>query len=242
MPRSCEGETPATATAAMNLKPTTSEERKQARAHRDAATKNRIDQHLANAHAAAQRGDVVNEEHDIAKAIDAGKATDSRLVRRRWAMYAHDQIKDLRGRQKVRPAKRLGEIGPIVAYEDRLVLDGRTCPLTHDVSARVGYEGDIHFQSRPTLTRMAALSILPGSALLPVLALPKTERIDGRRFYFVVEHPGWTWAIWISQRHQTQYAELAKEINNAASAKRPEEHGDGAAGHPPANAGAPAVA
>jgi hypothetical protein len=82
-------------------------------------------------------------------------------------------------------------------WEDRITvaLPGEDMPVvrrvTAETRAEVLTEGQIRTSSRPTLTRMALGSVLPGTALIPGLAFQKRSTHDDRQLFFIVEQSDW---------------------------------------------------
>lgn len=76
-------------------------------------------------------------------------------------------------------------------YTDRLIYGKDAYPLDGRISVTVEVDGQVTSSSRPTLTRMAAGSVLPGSALLPGLALQKKTTVDDRSAVLLIVHPEW---------------------------------------------------
>jgi hypothetical protein len=76
--------------------------------------------------------------------------------------------------------------------------------------------GQLMHSKRPTLTRMAMGSVLPGTALIPGLALQKTEIHDTRELFFLVEHPEWHRLVKIDPQYAAGVRELVVAVNQAA--------------------------
>ena len=84
------------------------------------------------------------------------------------------------------------------------------------VEAQVYQDGEIQITQRPTLTRMAAGSILPGSALIPGLAFQKKKKNDLRETVFIVSGVDWSLKVDISPNQVTAARSIATQINQAA--------------------------
>jgi len=84
------------------------------------------------------------------------------------------------------------------------------------VEAQVYQDGEIQITQRPTLTRMAAGSILPGSALIPGLAFQKKTKNDMRETVFTVSGVDWSLKVEISPNQVTTARSIATQINQAA--------------------------
>lgn len=84
------------------------------------------------------------------------------------------------------------------------------------VEAQVYQDGEIQITQRPTLTRMAAGSILPGSALIPGLAFQKKKKNDLRETVFSVSGVDWSLSVEISPTQVTTARSIATQINQVA--------------------------
>jgi hypothetical protein len=85
-----------------------------------------------------------------------------------------------------------------------------------DLEASVETAGGITVTKHPTLTRMAAGAILPGSALIPGLAFQKTETHDYRELYFVIEHPEWAAMAQVNPGSGATVRAIALALNQLA--------------------------
>lgn len=85
-----------------------------------------------------------------------------------------------------------------------------------DVSAEVTSNGGVQVTHRPTMTRMAAGAILPGTALIPGLAFQKKKSIDSRSTYFVCAHPDWMLDVNVDPDSSGEALKAAKYINKQA--------------------------
>ena len=85
------------------------------------------------------------------------------------------------------PPRLLQEWHGLRLSNDALRCQSFSVSFDVEVSARVEALGEVRASSRPTLTRMAVGSILPGSALIPGLAFAKKTVHDNRELYFVVD-------------------------------------------------------
>jgi len=106
-----------------------------------------------------------------------------------------------------------------VIYSDRIFHGDECYVFDGDVAASVEIDGTILESSRPTLTRMAIGSALPGSALIVGFAIPKKTREDKRSASFNIVHPRW-------RIHEKLYPDrapdtrgIAAQINAMAGAK-----------------------
>lgn len=172
--------------------------------------------HLEEAVAAAERGDILAEE----RAIWEGRrlANKAGLAALRGPLWFESRVMDLARRNLVRRGVDL--IGTVAAdlivMSDRCVQKDRTYILDADVRASVEVDGQILKSSRPTLTRMAFGSVLPGSALLVGLALPKTTTEDKRRARFVLAHPQWRVEERLDPDHAHLVVGIAAQVNAVA--------------------------
>lgn len=107
-------------------------------------------------------------------------------------------------------------------------------PLDGDVSAEVQSGGGIQVSHRPTLTRMAAGSILPGTALIPGLAFQKKKTIESRTTYFAVVHPDWMLDVNVDPDDSASAIRAAKIINKRAESLKPSPEPTDAAPQPTA--------
>lgn len=88
--------------------------------------------------------------------------------------------------------------------------------LDEFVEAQVYLDGEIQITQRPTLTRMAFGSVLPGSALIPGLAFQKKKKNDLRETVFTVSGLNWNLSVEISPNQVTNARSVATQINVAA--------------------------
>jgi hypothetical protein len=158
----------------------------------------------------AQAGDIVAEEAAI---LDAGRAAerenagDKRKARKQVSSAIEELVKDGRLR---RGARHLGTVSrhlgsgtgslliaaldkkDLEVYSDRLLHDGKAYALDGRVSVSLEVDGQVVTSSRPTMTRMAAGAVLPGTALIPGLAFQKKTSTDTRSALLIVAHPDWS--------------------------------------------------
>ena len=88
--------------------------------------------------------------------------------------------------------------------------------LDEFVEAQVYLDGEVQITQRPTLTRMAFGSVLPGSALIPGLAFQKKSKNDLRETVFIVTGSNWNMSVQISPTQVTNARSIASQINLAA--------------------------
>lgn len=115
----------------------------------------------------------------------------------------------------MRPADSLSSIG---IWSDRVIGGDQVEPIDEFTSASVFVDGVDQIIQRPTLTRMAIMSPLPGSALIAGLALQKKTRNDLRDVLFSVSSADWQFSCSISPSN-IQVAKSAADRVNAIAAK-----------------------
>lgn len=103
-------------------------------------------------------------------------------------------------------------------YSDRVVGPEMAKPIDAYTQAQVYLDGQQLVTQRPTLTRMALLSPLPGSALLPGLALQKKEKVDTRQGQFTVAGKDWNRTILVAPEAVPKLRGIAEQINRIAEA------------------------
>lgn len=167
---------------------------------------------------AAKRGDPVAEETAIQEGFRVAASSTGF-----WSWSAalvreyENELASLTEQGRVRRALYLGTVGEFDFYADRIVAgDGSVIAMHPSTRATVETSGSLSVTQRPTLTRMAAGSILPGSALIPGFALQKKSVHDSRKLYFVLEHPTGSALIEVMPQFETSARQLALEINQAA--------------------------
>ena len=104
----------------------------------------------------------------------------------------------------------------IEVWSKRIRCGNQEYLIDEFVDAQVYQDGDIQITQRPTLTRMAAGSILPGSALIPGLAFQKKKKNDMRETVFIVSGINWNLSVGINPNHLTTARSIATQINQAA--------------------------
>lgn len=110
---------------------------------------------------------------------------------------------------------------PIHIRTDRIVCDGEVGVLDAYTSASVFVDGTDQITQRPTLSRMALLAPLPGSALIPGLALQKKQINDFRDITFSVSGNGWHYAATISPAGLQAARLIAEKVNSLARSFSP---------------------
>lgn len=109
-------------------------------------------------------------------------------------------------------------VSSIDIWSDRIVAGNHVVAVDEFTSASVFVDGVDQITQRPTLTRMALLSPLPGSALIAGLALQKKTRNDLRDARFTVSSADWQFSCGISPS-AIQFAKSAAERVNAIAAR-----------------------
>lgn len=106
---------------------------------------------------------------------------------------------------------------PIAIYSDRVIAGSEVHPIDENTTATVFLDGAEQVVQRPTLTRMALLSPLPGSALAPGMALQKKTKVDTREVTFSIASAEWQFTC---RTHPTLFADaksIAERVNAIAS-------------------------
>ena len=125
-------------------------------------------------------------------------------------------------------------------YSDRIFHGDKVYVIDSSTGAQVVLDGVAQITQRPTLTRMALLSPLPGTALIPGLALQKKKTNDMRTASFIVASNQWSFTVPISPDDITRPREIAERINRIAA--NMEQRGSEVAPEPkPASTPAPAT-
>lgn len=180
----------------------------------------KIVSHLDQAQQAADVGDIVEEERHIQSAIVLAGASGplAGIKAKKWVeSRVHSLV--LLGNLR-RGVDYVGAVGrKTTIMSDRVLHDGATYVLDADVSASVEVDGQILQSSRPTMSRMAIGSILPGSALLVGMALPKTKTDDRRRAFFRITHPKWHISERLDPDGAPELRGIAAQVNAIAASR-----------------------
>lgn len=118
-------------------------------------------------------------------------------------------------------AKGEGSTDDLFVFKKAILQAHNLFLIDADVSAEVTSNGGVQVTHRPTMTRMAAGAILPGTALIPGLAFQKKKSIDSRSTYFVCAHPDWMLDVNVDPDSSGEALKAAKYINKQAEALRP---------------------
>jgi hypothetical protein len=100
---------------------------------------------------------------------------------------------------------------------DRVICGERVHAIDEHTSASVFVDGLDEITQRPTLTRMLAFSPLPGSAILPGLALQKKTRNDLREVTFSISSADWQLTVRLSPNGIQAAKSIAERVNSIAS-------------------------
>jgi len=175
---------------------------------------------------------------DVESAIDEWAALDEDLVATVTGYSWLDRVGD---EKREVTAKGEGSSKDLKVYR-RVLLQGNELRLIDgDVSAEVTSNGGVQVTHRPTVTRMAAGAILPGSALIPGLAFQKKKTVDSRTTYFVCAHPEWMLDVNVNPDASGEAFKAAKFINKQAESmanaspavlQQPASHGSSGEGSP----------
>jgi hypothetical protein len=210
------------------------EERAAKRAKRDqarVAVLERIGTKFAEAIEAADAGDVLAEE----LAIQEGSVIAAKADTLTWHATPkwEQRLNELTEGGEVRRAQMIGFASQTYIWADRIVsidemAEGDLAAGIHAVDsttrAEVMTEGQLRTTKRPTLTRMAAGSVLPGTALIPGLAFQKKETIDDRRLFLTIEQANWGKIIELDPEKvdHVEMREVAMRLNQAANQSAPD--------------------
>jgi hypothetical protein len=173
-----------------------------------------IEKHLVRAVEAADRGDVLGEEQAIANAFRMARS------QRDWGTrsMAEQHVTQLMNAGRIRRSHFIGHVGDVHIWKDRINCfdEGRVHLLDERVRASVETAGQLVQTQRPTLTRMAIGSVLPGTALIPGFAFQKKDVQDTRELFFVLEHPEWARLVKVEIDLEGTVREIAIGVNQAA--------------------------
>lgn len=176
--------------------------------------------HLTAAEERAATGDIVGEEaalrHARKIAESAGMFGGGTVTK--WLDTQVQRRMD--ARKLRRGADQIAAIGrSTIIYSDRIFHGDECYVFDGDVAASVEIDGTILESSRPTLTRMAIGSVLPGSALIVGFAMPKKTREDKRSASFNIVHPRWRIHERLDPERAPDTRGIAAQINAMAAAK-----------------------
>lgn len=106
----------------------------------------------------------------------------------------------------------------LAIYSDR-IIQGKMCWLMDDkVSAAIELDGQLIVSHRPTMSRMAAGAVLPGSALVVGMATQKRQVTDSRHAQFILVHPDWVVVVRVKPDTVPSLRPIAARVNSIADA------------------------
>ncbi|WP_277959294.1 hypothetical protein [Frigoribacterium faeni] len=197
----------------------------------------RVDDRLREAAEHAAAGRVEAEEREIALALVIAKAEGGRTVRGATELrirreegagllrIGSERIGQIDAEDGFSQTARKGSMFKVASGEkrlivrsDRVVTPNGGYPIDAYTSAQVYLDGQELITQRPTLTRMALLSPLPGSAIIPGMALQKKEKHDTRQGEFQVGGRGWAVRVMVHPDKLSVPRQMAEQINRHASA------------------------
>lgn len=196
-----------------------------------------VDELLNLAEAAGRADDIVLEERYISDAVGHARKLGTRKDRK----YAANEIlrRDVQGELRVgserlgviraesglsqiaRKGSLLGAAGSdaksLEVRSDRIIAGDMVRLVDEYVSAQVYQDGHTQVIQRPTLTRMALLSPLPGSAIIAGMALQKKTTVDTRVAEFQVGSIGWQIRLTIAPSDVNGVRSIAEQLNRVAA-------------------------
>lgn len=228
------------------LKAKAEKSREQRRRHKQLANAHATNQQATNQKAlekalaavqdAAQRGAILEEEQARLQML----ATARSLGGLRWHKYAESLLDHAQSTGSVRiGAELIGVVKsegffsqyarkealdkvstgkPITVLSDRVFQGEQVYVIDEYTNAQVYLDGVEQITQRPTLTRMALLSPLPGTALIPGLALQKKKKNDMRHAEFLVGGRDWSITTPINPDNLQEPRRIAQMINSNADA------------------------
>lgn len=207
------------------------------RIHQEASHRRALEQHLSEVEGAAARGEILEEE----KARRAMLAAARNLGGVRVERVARSMLESAERAGRIRIGSTLLGVvkaegllsqyarkeslarvrggGSITVYSDRIFRGDEVRVLDEFTTAQVYLDGVEQITQRPTLTRMALLSPLPGSALIPGLALQKKRKHDMRHAEFLVGARDWSYGVPVSPDALETPRRIAQMINSSAEAR-----------------------
>jgi hypothetical protein len=105
----------------------------------------------------------------------------------------------------------------ISVFTDRVICGEQVRPIDKFTTASVFLDGQEQVIQRPTLTRMALLSPLPGIALMPGLALQKKSKIDSREVTFSIASAEWQFTCRTQPTGFSSAKAIAERVNAIAA-------------------------
>jgi hypothetical protein len=173
--------------------------------------------HLDRAVKEAEAGNIEAEEAAIRAAHEVAIKHDG--FTQSGTDYFNERMLHRLNSGTLRRSEYLGNAGDVHVWRDRILLfdqDFEVRRMDGEVRASVETAGQLVRSRRPTLTRMMVGSVLPGTALIPGLALQKQDVNDTRALFFVLEHPEWGRMIQVAPDYEAGTRQLAQMVNQAA--------------------------
>jgi len=183
----------------------------------------------------AQEGKIVKEESRISqfllhsknhggkKELDGAQKFVDGMVARGEIRIGCRLIGDVKNESGLSQYARLNSISSVQTggasakiYSDRILHGGQAHAIDAFTGAQVTLDGITQITQRPTLTRMAILSPLPGTALIPGLALQKKTKNDMRTATFIAASADWSLTITVSPDNMSGPRRIAEQINKIA--------------------------
>lgn len=156
------------------------------------------------------------QERAISEAAQEAE-TRQTLLGPNWNQWLGQEINRRRASGRLERGAWIGHVGDVQLLSDRIVWRNSSGivvkKVNQHVRASIQTAGEV--SRRPTLTRMALGSVLPGTALIPGLALQKTT--DNRQLLFVLEHPEWVRFVELAPDFRGTAQQLATRVNQAAA-------------------------
>jgi hypothetical protein len=135
-----------------------------------------------------------------------------------WTGWTAGRLNEMRTSGELNFGSDVAQVGPVLVFSDRIYWedgdDFYVWRVDEHLKASLMNAGQI--TRRPTLTRMAIGSVIPGTALIPGLAWQKET--DTRQLFFVFEHPTWTKIVEVKPEDLVQFQHTVVVVNQAAAA------------------------
>ena len=194
-----------------------------------------VDGRLASAFEHAKAGRIEREETSIRAALTAAKTHGGRAMRKmteqritattgRLLRLGSSYVGRVLAEDGFSQAGRKGKLLAVTTAEkwceirsDRVITPTKAYPIDANTTAQVYLDGQALITQRPTLTRMVLLSPLPGSAIIPGMALQKKEKVDLRQGEFQVGGLGWSMRVIVHPDKMSTPRQMAEQINRHAN-------------------------
>lgn len=194
----------------------------------------KIDSFLALAVAAAESGDLAEEHRCVMEAFGfVGREDYSKIVKQRVAQLV-EEGKLLVGSEywgtlswavaTDQERRKIYDLGPLALFgkalaggvevrSDRLLTPGEAFPFDQFTNAQVFLDGQKQVNYQPNAVAGLVGAVLPGTALIPMMALPIKKVNDTRRAEFVAVGEGWSLNRQIPVANVNLARTLAERIN-----------------------------